>query len=350
VPSSGGSHFLVARREVPGPRKSVLGFLSARALEIATRAARGERSPILSLPTAHGGAIARELLASRRRLVKPARFDAIQAGLRAGEVKPATTLRFEFESANAKHFELVVDPPRKYEPSLEDVPGLFIAALSTADYTGVGADGRTGLAEAVRWVGTVWPANREVFYAKGAAELGRNVDWWQAMWHVRCFLEPLLLPAEPIGEMGRLLLAVGLAAKEPGERALATDVLIRSVGQGRIDARSLVEILGRLYDHGEIKGSRIATTLAEAARVSSNHSDAVATVLERVLAGMHGSPPADLHALLTTLSDTLVAAARPLRDPDASAYLSGIEGSGKAAATARQVLRDSRVTGPAGER
>ena len=342
VPGSGGSPFMVGRNDVPGPRKSVLGFLSSRVLEIATRAARGERAPILSRPTRRGGAIDPEVLASRRRQVKAARFDAIQAALRAGEVKPAATIRWRYESPTTKHFELVVDPPLEGRPYLADVPDLFVAGVSNPD--------SGGSAEAVRWVGTVWPANRELFYAMGVKELAPNVDWWQAKWHVRCYLEPMLLPAEAIGEMGQLLLALGLAAKEPGEHRLATDVLIRAVAESRIDAAALGDTLGRLYDHGEIKGVRIATTLADAARFSVPHANAVATALERVLAAMHGPAPADVHAVLTTLSDSLSTAGRPLRDPEASAYLSAIGGSGKAAATARKLLSRGADAGSVGSR
>lgn len=349
VPGVARSRFHMAGRGVPGPRKSVLGFLSARVLEVADRAARGQRQPILSLPTSAGGAIEPEVLAARRnelaRLrIKPAKADAIQAALRAGEVRPLTAVRFRYESPAAKYFELVVEPSHRSQPGLDDVPGLFAMALSpsdggAADYSGVGRNGVSGLAEAVRWVSTVWPANRELFYAKGALDLRRNVDWWEAMWHVRCFLEPMLLPSEQIHEIGRLLLALGLAAKDPGEHSLATDVLINAVGERRVDARLLGDALGALYSHGEIKGSRIASTLSEACRVSGVHADAVATVLGRTVAGLRGvPPPPDLHAVLTTLGDALVVQGGPLADPDALAYLAGIEGTGKAAASARQLV------------
>lgn len=340
------------------PRRSVLGFLSYRALEIAARAARGKPAPILGLPTDRGGAIDPMALDSRRsemaRLgVTPGEADALQAALRAGEIRPTRNVRFDFGSTSSSHtyqgktykhthFELQTDPPLKEPPALSDVPGLFVAAI-TAFGAGAEADYcATGLAEAVRWVGTVWPNNREVFYAKGAAELGRNVDWWQAMWHVRSFLEPLLLPNEPIKQMGCLLLSLGLAAKEPGEKSLATDVLIRAVEQRRLDPRALGETLGQLYDYGVIKGSRIASTLSDAGRVSDEHTEAVAIAIERLLASMHGPPPPDLHTVLTALSDSLAARGRPLSDPDASAYLAGIEGTGKAAVLAKQLLATGR--------
>ena len=345
VPGHGANPFQLARRDVPGPRKSVLGFLSSRVLEIASRAARGDRAPILSLPTRHGGAIDPEALQARRTELSPARVipgpaDATQAALRAGEIKARATVRFVFESQTATTFQLIADPPVD-----DGLPGLFIGAISAfgsnalADYCGVGRSGIGGLPEAVRWVGTVWPANRELFYAKGAAELGRNVDWWQAMWHVRCFLQPLLLPGDPIGEMGTLLLAIGLGAKEPGEHALATDVFIRAVDEHRLDASRLGETLGKLYDHRVVKGSRLANALTDGGRISPGHGDAAATALERALAEMHGPPPADLHAVLTALADALAIAGRLVSDPDALAYLAGIEGAGKAAAQARKLVR-----------
>ncbi len=363
VPSLRPRRFRILRDQV-GPRRSVLGFLSCRVLEIAARAANGTPAPILSLPTSPGGAIDAHTIESRRnqlaRLhITPGDADAMQGALRAGEVRDARRVRFDFGSTKTSHtyqgktyrhthFELKVEPPLKEMPPLADVPGLFVAAISAfgagaeADYCGINRDGATGIAEAVRWVGTVWPANREVFYAKGAAELGRNVDWWQAMWHVRCFLEPLLLPTERIQQMGTLLLSLGLAAKEAGEKSLATDVLVNAIGEDRIDLLALGKTLGQLYEYGVVKGSRIASTLSEAGRVSGKHAQAVAITIEGLLAALHGPPPPDLHAVLTALSDALATCGRPLRDRDATAYLAGIEGSGKAATSARALLATAR--------
>jgi hypothetical protein len=345
-------------------RRSVLGFLSYRVAEIAVRAASGRTAPILSLPTGQGGLIDRATLQSRRDQlhqlgIHPGEADTMQAALRADEVQDTRRVSFDFGSTRSGHvyqgktythtyFELKVDPPLKDPPALAEVPGLFLAAISAfganaeADYCGINQDGAIGVGEAVRWVGTVWPANRELFYAKGAAELGRNVDWWQAMWHVRCFLEPLLLPTERIQQMGTLLLALGLAAKEPDEKSLATDVLVTAIPEERVDLRLLGETLGRLYDYRVVKGSRIASTLSDAGRVSIQHMEAVAMTTEHLLASMHGPPPPDLHAVLAALNDALAAVGRPLRDRHARAYLAGIQGSGKAATTAKALLAATR--------
>jgi hypothetical protein len=310
----------------------------------------------LSLPTGRGGAIDPQVLAARRaelaRLdIASSPADAIQAALRAGEVSLSPLVRFDYyshlkqftvqgKSYTNVEFRVRVDPALADEPTLDRVPELFLAAVSTlsTDHYGVGWQTQAELAEAVRCIATVWPANREPYYARGAAELGSNIDWWEAKWHTRHFLEPLLLPTEPIGDMARLLLALGLGAKEPGERTLAIDVLVAAIGDDRLDAAALGQTLAQLYDGRVVKGARIALTLAEAAHVSPQHAQAVVIVIEHVLACLPRPAPADLYPLLAALSDLLVTVGRGLTLPGARDNLAGLPGSGKAAALARSLV------------
>src|SRR5262245_630916 len=90
--------------------------------------------------------------------------------------------------------------------------------------------------------------------------------WDAARGHGMC-LEPLLDPDVPHGPMARIMLALGLAAKEPAEHGLATDALIASIDDGRFDAIRFGESLGFLLPL--LKAPRLARTLAQAARVSS---------------------------------------------------------------------------------
>jgi hypothetical protein len=340
----------------PAARQGVLGFLSYRVLEVAARAAHGIQQPLLSLPTAPGGAIDPHVLAARReeharRRIQAGQADVIQAALRAGEISPSPIFHFEYgshlkqftiqgKSYTNVEFHVRVDPAFVDEPTLAQVPELFLAAVARpgADFYGAGWDTPAALTEAVRWIATVWPSNREPYYARGAAELGSNVDWWEAKWHTRHFLEPLLLPREPIGEMARLLLALGLGAKEPGERTLATDVLVAAIGDGRLDGAALGQTLARLYDERVVKGARIAAALTEAAHVSRQHAEAAATVIEHTLAGLHDAPPRDLYPLVAALSDLLASLGHGLRLPGARDYLSGLAGFGKAVVLARALV------------
>jgi hypothetical protein len=195
-------------------------------------------------------------------------------------------------------------------------------------------------------VATVWPSHREPYYARGAAALGANIDWSEARWNTRHFLEPLLLPDEPVGEMGCLLLALALGAKEAGERTLARDVLVQTVHDGRLDVAALGGTLARLYNEKIVKATRTATSLGDAARTSSGHADAVASVLEHLLAGLNGPPQADLGAILEVLVDLLAQQQRSLEVPGARAYLADLSGSGKTVRLARRLSGDHAEQAP----
>jgi len=331
--------------------RSILGFLSARVHEVATRAARGQPGELLSLPTGRGGTLRADELDARRRRARERgwrsdRLDQLQADLRAhGAPESAPQYRFVYGASGEKHvsFQLHTEPRIKTEPTPTDVPALFYAAVEGGgsrwatpfDYC---ADMALGVTEQIRWIGTVWPSNREPYYARGALALGGNIDWWQALWDTKHFLEPLLMPSEPLGEMGTLLLSLGLGAKEPGERGLATDVAIAAIRDRRLDVEQTGKTVAQLYNSKILKGSRLATSLGDASRISAEHAAAVSGLLEVVLAALYGPAPADLHALLSLLNELQASLSHGLVVPSARAYLVGIEGGGKTAGIAKQLL------------
>src|SRR5439155_16421372 len=118
----------------------------------------------------------------------------------------------------------------------------------------------------------------------------------------------------------------------------AKDVLIAAIEQGRLKPDDLGVLLASLYNQRVVKGSRLASALFDIARVSDRHAQAVATTIEHLLAGMYGPPPSDLHAILDGLSDLLASLGGNVRLPAARAYLSGIKGTGKAAAAVKSLL------------
>jgi hypothetical protein len=93
---------------------------------------------------------------------------------------------------------------------------------------------------------------------------------------------------------------------------LATDVLVAAITDDRLDGAALGQTLARLYDGRVAKAPRIAWSLGEAALVSGQHAEAVATIIENVLAGA--------------------------RD-----YLSGLQGSGKAVRLAQSLAGTPRT-------
>ena len=217
--------------------------------------------------------------------------------------------------------------------------------------------------EVRRWLATIWPAGREAWFAQGVRVLADNLDWAEAEWQNRVHLEALLEPDTALGEMGLTLLALGLAAKEPGESGLATDAAIAAIRDGRLNGPLLGEAMASLLKvgvesltplqqklrernpkapvlkpGGMITAARWAKTLAEVARTSALHADAVHTALQHSLADQPSLRPADLAALLELLHELSVQLGTPISHPETRAFLESIQAGGKAGKLAKSIL------------
>jgi hypothetical protein len=223
-------------------------------------------------------------------------------------------------------FLLDREPPVAKRVSL-DLP----TVLLHADFHGSGA-------ASLRWGALTWPLARESWFAIGAYHLARNLDWWEADWAKRTYLEPLLDPDVPLKPMALLLLALGLAAKEPGESGLAADALIHTIEDGRLDPDGLGEVMASLLSSGIVKAARWAKTLGDAARMSPLHARAVAAAIERALQAKPAKPTRDLVALLELLLELLMANGQALTPGPTREYLAGLDVSGKTAKLVTSLL------------
>lgn len=188
----------------------------------------------------------------------------------------------------------------------------------------------------LRWMLTVWPMQLESWFARALPRFADNLDWWEAQWANRTLLDPLLDPDVPLKPMALLMLALGLAAKEPGESGLATDALIAAIDDGRLDAHKLGATLAFLAPM--IKNTRLVRTLGQAARISPLHVHGIAQVIQGVLRGDPASAPRDLQALLELLKESLTEMGEAVTDAEARGYLEKIEASGKTARLVRELL------------
>ncbi len=200
--------------------------------------------------------------------------------------------------------------------------------------------------QSVRWVQSVWPLARESLFAASALQLGNNLDWWGAEWQNKAFLEPLLDPGTPLREMGALLLAFGLAAKEPGEHLLATDIAIAAIEDGRLGSDNFGAICARLLPSGFIKPGRWAKTFAEIGRASPAHTLVVKLILEQCLQGEIGDKGRDFAKLLELLHETSVALSCGISTESARVFLAALRGTNKAAKVARALLDIDTAGGP----
>lgn len=315
----------------PAPAFSCLmTFLNARVQEVAERAIAGRAVPLVGVPSHAGGSLDPLVFVERLRVNRtPDQLDLIQGLLRLSGANRrealAAAAKLPGETGKAIRYALgsgrdlakpAGDPlwtaaaqardPRWGAPEFqltwrtetrhyfnEDHTHWIVAlepsreisrkACFPGDLT---SNPGTQDAPMLRWCATVWPGNREGFYAAGAQAIARNLDWWSAEWGNRVFLETLAADALPYGPMAFELLALGLAAKEPGEAMAASDALVNALADGRVTGRALGETCARLATRGKITISRWTKRLGAVARMRRAFACELFTVQDRLLADL----------------------------------------------------------------
>jgi hypothetical protein len=158
----------------------------------------------------------------------------------------------------------------------DDVPTDLIWRVS-AHAAGPGKEGPL-----VDWMRLIWPQDRRSWFAVSSALLLDNLDWREARWHDRQRLEALFEPWTQLGREAALLVAVGLQAKESGQRGLTVDAAAEAVDVGRLPAELVVRGLDEVAAALEVQPAsdfqitlfrpgRLAQSLDEVARRSDQH-------------------------------------------------------------------------------
>lgn len=191
---------------------------------------------------------------------------------------------------------------------------------------------------AIRWAATLWPQARESYFFAGANALAWNLDWHEAEWENKEFLWPLHDPDTPLRQMGLLMLSVALAAKEPGEHGLATDIAIAAIEDGRLGTDNFGPMLSSLLPTGLIMSGRIAKSLGEVARASQLHAFVVQRSLQAALRKVPQETPKDIQKSLELLNELSVELGLAIDDPECQEYLGQFTGSGKAAKLSKELL------------
>ncbi len=191
---------------------------------------------------------------------------------------------------------------------------------------------------AVRWSATIWPLARESLFAGALETLADNLDWPEAAWQNKTLLEPLLDSGTPLRYCGLLLLATALAAKEPGESGLATDVAIRAIEDGRLGSDNLGRALAFLLPSGLIKPPRWQKTLAETARASPLHAMVIHNALQAALCGQPDKLPRDFGKLLELLLELASELNHSIANTSCRDFLQRCT-TGKVAQTAKALLQ-----------
>lgn len=190
---------------------------------------------------------------------------------------------------------------------------------------------------AIRYAATLLPSDLQTFFAEGSAVMGCNLDWSEAEWQNRAFLEPLLDATTPVTGTAVLLLALGLVGKEPGQAALAVDALVQGRQDGRLSSADFAATLRSLFLTPLRKASRLHKSLQAALRLDPLCGDLVFDGLCAVLQARPEDPPRDVGALMGLLLELKVAGGRRLSE-DTRAALGAMTGGGSVKTLRRQLL------------
>jgi hypothetical protein len=291
---------------------------------------------------------ARELWVAAARARYPGR-DAPDAGrafrkLGAGGMNVVQpSLRVDREESGRyvwHHLMVAPDVPGK-PPSLLYPTVVMHAREAKREYAGDwlwwGAHGCGSGAEAeadVRWCATLQPADLDPFFLEGLARIGNNLDWWEAHWEDRSFLEPLLEVRTNLSDVAIRLLTLALAAKEPGIRGLAADAAGHALADGRLAPNALGASLADAWSSPLVTPRRYALALAAASHASSQIRG---LVRQAMTFGLRAKPHTDAAQILEHLYEVCHADATGIEDPDARSTLASYT-SGKAGRLAKSLL------------
>jgi hypothetical protein len=243
----------------------LLGFIAARALEVARRACGGGKPrPLPALPTGSGGWIDPAVLEERR--ARHGRFrnrpdpaDLQQAMLRASALGP-----IRIEPAVAISKSLYGGEKRGVKLSLASAP----AELSAL---------RDRLVPADEALVAGWDTS-------GA--LGIRLRPRPA----QCGRQPGPAIRIPITRLGWHAVAAGLLGKPQEVQRAGVDVLVHSVGDGRFEGQALAIALAWLVANDLGKPNRLERPLRDAGRVSSRHAAEVVRTIVGFTAALPATP------------------------------------------------------------
>ena len=190
----------------------------------------------------------------------------------------------------------------------------------------------------LRWGATVWPIGCEAWLAQGVEAIAANLDWWEARWSNRVYLEALVDPDLPMKPMALILLTLGLAAKQADESGLATDGLVAAIDDGRIDGPILGGAMRSLLPTTLVMSSRWAKTLGDVARVSPLHAWIVASAIQEALRDELEEKPRDLLTLLELLKQLLIELGQGITLNPLRQWLKNWKTSGKTGKVVKELL------------
>ena len=189
-----------------------------------------------------------------------------------------------------------------------------------------------------QWLAYIWPQNPAGAHMTAAGRLVEQIDQDSSSWTPGFgYFQALFQHNRPWREAGHLLLCLGLVGKDADAKGLAVDALIEGIDTRRFDPSLFAATMAGLAEGEWIKFNRLGDALMRVIQVTALHAAVVSEALQQSL------PRLDLQQknafrLLEVIVEAQAITGQPLGQ-SARAALERINGSGKAAKLAKQLLK-----------
>ena len=187
----------------------------------------------------------------------------------------------------------------------------------------------------LQWRSNFCPAIREPFFWHSVWILEQEIENMYDYSGPNAFLEPLLDPNEPVTETSATAMLVGLVAKPESLAMLAQDVLIASIGDGRLNASTLSVALSYWIRNNLPKRVRWLKRFQTVAAQSIGHTGVLCEALENIVSDI---PSKESGGFLELLYELSVSINRPIASERCRRFLETFTGSSKGAKLAKKLL------------
>jgi Family of unknown function (DUF6493) len=327
-----------------------LGWLSGRIHEVVRGVTAPDPRPLLALPTDPRGWLDPAVLVQRARAAGGAVHRPFDTAVALARLAPSGRAEALREAA-----DLSGDLGRAVRAALsgdtaDGLPGMVARVLQwLRGGPHEGPPYRFGTPDAVPrtfrdlryershgfapwWAATLWPGDHEWL-------------WWHNV-TAGPTLRLLFDPDEPLTPDALLATVRQAASDKPDGRAIAADVLVQAIGDGRLTSGPLARVVRSRYD---TEPARLVTVLQQAASVSALHRAVVRAALVAALPEWLGDQPAGQHTYrpLALLDELCATDGTPVTDPAARAVLIRLATGGSKTAAVGRRLRDRPQGAPA---
>ncbi len=189
----------------------------------------------------------------------------------------------------------------------------------------------------IEWSSLLWPYNLDHLFISRLPSINSRIDDNSSREEPNYrVLKPIFDTNIPLSELALFVVAIAINSKDQDVSNLSIDLLIDSIGDGRLNSVNLNKPLLILANINLIKPTRLSKVLKEVSAISMLEKYIVKEIIQNLLSGLEKTPK-NAHLLLEVYRDNLIslnqAASEAMRG-----NLSKMKGKTKLALVAKEII------------